>query len=190
MLFGYKFTEGGPWSEETIKSVIRFAERVEKIVGQINCENETNDEIQFVRANTIKSVREDLESFSFNTAVARCMEFLNAISSAKDKSRESITDLVLLVAPMMPHFAEEFYERIGSNGKSIFDQKFPSPNKKFLERSTVEIAVQINSKIKSKIMVKTNASQDDVEELAMDVLDGQKPKKVIYIPNRLINFIV
>jgi len=196
MLFGFNYIDGGPWNDATLKSVTRFVERIEKLVAKISCERETNEEVQFVRANTIKSVREDLDNFSFNTAVARCMELLNAISASKDTSYESVEDLILLTAPMTPHIGEELFKLFQTksgrkyNVKSVFDMDFPKPDKDFLERSDVEIVVQVNSKIKTRMVIKKDATQDEVVKLCKDILGGDKVKKVVYVPNKLINFIV
>ncbi|MCL2755485.1 MAG: leucine--tRNA ligase [Firmicutes bacterium] len=191
MLFGFNYIDGGPWNDATLKSITRFIERVEKIISQISCETETDDEVQYVRASTIKNVKHDLDSFSFNTAVARCMEFLNAIHTSKNKSRESVIDLILLLAPMMPHIAEEFFELLREHNKtSIFDEKFPIPNQKFLERSDIEIVVQVNSKIKERLTIKKDATQDEVVALCKSFIGDTSPKKIIYVPNKLINFIL
>ena len=198
MLFGFNYRDGGPWSEDTLKTMTRFAERVERVVARVveNGREGVNKEVAHVRANTIKCVREDLANFSFNTAMARCMEYINALTSAKEISREEVKDLVLLTAPMMPHIAEEFMCRVtgifesNQKWKSVFDMDYPVADEKYLMRDTVEIAVQVNSKIKGRVVVKTNATQKEVEKVCENFLDGQKAKKVIYIEGKLINFIV
>jgi leucyl-tRNA synthetase len=91
MLFGFNYTEGGPWNDNTVAAIIRFVERVEKIVHKVTCIpcckiGTDPEEVLFVQANTVRAVRDDLEVFSFNTAVARCMEFLNAIESISQKN--------------------------------------------------------------------------------------------------------
>lgn len=188
MLFGFNYIEGGPWNDSTLKTVTRFTERIHKVITQINTEAEADPEVQHIRARTIAAVRSDLDNFSFNTAVARCMEFLNAISAAKQKSREAVRDLVLLTAPMFPHIAEEFWEMLG-NGPSIFDQSYPVANEKFLTRDNVEIVVQVNSKIRARITLGKDAPQSDAKAAAAPHIDGVLPEKIIYIPNKLINFI-
>ncbi|MCL2570186.1 MAG: leucine--tRNA ligase [Firmicutes bacterium] len=191
MLFGFNYIDGGPWNDGTLRTITKFPERVMRLIEKIGTDKETDNNVQHVRATTIKAVREDLDSFSFNTAVARCMEFANAITGAKIVSRESVRDLVLLLAPMIPHIAEELYSKIYPNKiQSIFNQKFPKPIAKHLEKSTIEIVVQINSKIKERITIKTDATQDEVMKLCANILEGQTPKKVIYVQNKLINFII
>ena len=186
MLFGFNFEEGGPWNERTLKTVMRFTERIETIIKKAADKPEQDKEVLHIMASTIKSVREDLENFSFNTAVARCMEFLNAIQ--KNPTKEAVRTLVLLVAPMMPHIAEEYWEMLGGM-PTVFDQPYPVVDKAYLTRDTVEIAVQINSKIVGRITVPTNSEQADVEKLCADYIKNKKVMKTIYVKNSLINFI-
>jgi leucyl-tRNA synthetase len=187
LMFGFNYTEGGPWNEDTLKTITKFTERVEKVVSSKFFEK-SNPDLDFVKSNSIKSVRDDLNNFSFNTAVARCMELLNALE--KSPTREGIETLVLLLAPMIPHIAEELWEMLG-HAPSVFNHPFPTPNEKHLTRAEVEIAVQINSKIVARITVPSNAEQHFVEQKAREGLgEGTAPKKIIYIKNRLINFIV
>jgi len=199
MLFGFKYAEGGPWNDDTVAAIVRFVERVEKVVrvADPNRERPTcipcckvgvdPEEVLFVQANTIKSVRADLEVFSFNTAVARCMEFLNAIE--KNPKRECVETLVVLLAPMIPHIAEEFWGILG-HAPSIINVPFPQVNEKYLVRDEIEIAVQINSKIVGRIMVPSTATQKQVEEICAEFTVNRDVKKAVYIANRLINFII
>jgi leucyl-tRNA synthetase len=224
MLFGFNYTEGGPWNDSAVKTVTRFTERIETLVEAVRRYKaeanktkmpekltEADKELLYVRHNTIKAVRRDLDAFSFNTAVARCMELLNAIvdymnkAGVKDGTNQSgnsfhllhraIETLVLLVSPMVPHIAEEYWERLGGT-KSVFDQDFPTADEKYLIRDTVEIAVQINSKIVARIEVPSTAAADEVEaaarrhEKTAAVLAGRVVKKVIYIAGKLVNLIV
>lgn len=199
MLFGFNYIDGGPWNDDTIKSIVRFVNRVEALViksvqvenGGTNSgtERPISAELDNIRANTIKSVREDLLNFSFNTAMARCMEFVNAIYKAENTSRDIIYDLVLLTAPLMPHIGEEFHEILGERG-SVFDKAFPTYNEKHLAKSEIEIAVQVNSKIRDRITISANMTQDEITAQYSDILGGAAPKKTIYVPGKLINFIV
>ena len=205
MLFAFKFTDGGPWNEDMLKTVTRFTARIEKVIADACGGNDSpargapcaiphtpSHDLLYTQANTIKSVREDLESFSFNTAVARCMEFLNAIEGAQRAGEavgDAIRTLVLLVAPMLPHIAEEYWEMLGEK-PSIFDQKYPEPDHKHLTRAEVEIAVQINSKIVGRITVPSDATQHHVEKACEKFTSCKKIEKVVYIKGRLINYII
>jgi len=201
MLFGFNFQDGGPWDESTLKTVVRFTERIENLIKSLP-ENKPGEilpkdkDLLYTEHSTIKAVRADLENFSFNTAVARCMEFLNGITAYASKADATpcilnfcVRTLVLLVAPMIPHIAEEYWEMIGEKS-SIFDVPFPTADEKFLVRDEVEIAVQVNSKIVGRITVPSAATQSDIEKLCTGFTAGKQIVKVVYVKNRLINFIV
>ena len=159
----------------------------------------TEKELNYVRNATIKSVSADIESFSFNTAIARIMEFVNAIyaydSAVSEKNavfRDCVKDLVLLLAPFAPHFAEELWEMLGQT-YSVFDQRYPVADEKALVRDEIELAVQINSKLRSRITVSSDASREETEKAALEAvaaqLAGAAPKKIIVVPGRLVNII-
>jgi leucyl-tRNA synthetase len=205
MLFGFNFVDGGPWDEGIIKTVTRFTERIETLIrstfdGAPDTKNTQigarEKELLYVQSATIKAVHDDLERFSFNTAVARTMEFLNAITdytSAENLDnreilKSAVKTLVLLVAPMVPHLGEEFWAECGG-APSVFAQPFPTPDKKYLTRDEIEIAVQINSRIVARIVVPTAAAQKDVEKLCSAHTKGKTVTKVVFVKGRLINFI-
>jgi len=188
MMFGFSYSDGGPWDDKTLRTTSRFIEKVERLVRGISTDKETDQNVLHVRANTIKCVREDLDNLSFNTAVARCMELCNAIGKSAKIAKESVRDLVLILAPMLPHISEELWEMLG-NKPSIFDQPYPVADTKYLVRATVEIAVQLNSKIVGRITVSQNSTPEQVEAECKSLIGGVKAKKVVYVPGRLINFI-
>jgi len=143
-----------------------------------------------------------MENFSFNTSVARLMELLNALTKydGVEKKNNSVfkdcfKKFLLLLAPCAPHFVEELWHNLGNNA-SVFHSKFPVCDEKALVKDEVEVAVQINSKMRTKVMLPNGANEDTVreiifadEKLAAE-LDGKQIKKLIIVPNRLINVIV
>ncbi len=212
LMFGFSYTEGGPWNDGGIKSIAKFVDRVEKIVTTVNDykNNKVNKfekpekELNYVRNYTIKCVDRDMEAFSFNTALARLMEYVSAIYKYdaldfNDKNvsflKDCISDLILLIAPCAPHFAEELWSIIG-NKKSIFTAEYPVCDETALLKDEVEIAVQINSKVKAKINVPGSADVKEIEKLTLEdenvikAIDGKPVKKVIVIKGRLVNIIV
>lgn len=214
LMFGFDYTEGGAWSDDGIKSIGRFIDRVERILENAREEikNSKNNksimdkdekELNYVRHHSIKSITEDIDKMQFNTSIARLMEFTNALSkylgddTFKNASflRESIIDFIRLLAPFAPHFAEEQWELIGINS-SVFNEKWPKFEPKALIRDEVEIAIQVNGKIKAKINISTSSSEDEIKEAALNNEDiknsiGDKDiKKVIVIKNRLVNIVV
>lgn len=208
LMFGFSYTEGGPWSDDGIKSAARFLDRTERIVRKVkdmkgSCEHgEEERRLNYVRNNSIKQITRDLESFSFNTAVARLMEYVNAMykydsCEQKDASffKECANDLILLMAPFAPHFAEEMWETLGKK-YSVFDQSYPACDESALIQESSEYAVQVNSKIKTKLRIPAGLSEDEIRTIALaddavrPLVEGKPVKKFIVVPNRLINIIV
>ncbi len=213
LMFGFEYTEGGAWSDDGIKSIGRFIDRVERILENAREEikNSKNNksimdkdekELNYVRHHSIKSITEDIDKMQFNTSIARLMEFTNALSkylgddTFKNASflKESIIDFIRLLAPFAPHFAEEQWELIGINS-SVFNEKWPKFDPKALIKDEVEIAVQVNGKIRAKINISTSSSEEEIKESALNNEDiknsiGDKEiKKVIVIKNRLVNIV-
>lgn len=208
LMFNYSFTEGGAWSDDGIKPVSKFLERVEKLVGRsltavdVAPDNNCDDELEFVLHNTIKSCDRDLSNFSFNTAIARLMELVNALYKYESDGhinatvfKDTCKTLVLLIAPFAPHFAEELWETLGESF-SIFQQKYPEFDEKKTVKAEVEIVVQVNSKIRAKMFVPTDADEETVLSLALQNTDisplvlGKNVVKHIFVKGRLINLIV
>lgn len=208
--FGFNYVEGGPWNDDGIKGIVKWLERVERVVLNA-CKNRDaggsgsgsdDGELLYVLNSTIKAVTDDYDKFSFNTAVARMMELVNAMNRLSDKGGASGTvmadcanALVRLLAPLAPHIAEELWENIGEKF-SVFNAPFPVCDQSKLQKQSVELAVQINSKIRGKINVSADADKAEIEAAALNnpeiaaLLDGKSVKKAIIVPNRLVNLIV
>ncbi|MBE7083631.1 MAG: leucine--tRNA ligase [Clostridiales bacterium] len=211
LMFGFSYTEGGPWSDDGIKAITKFLDRIERLAiklnstpnGKNNLMGKNEKDLNYAVNYAIKCVDRDMESFSFNTAVARLMELLNAITKYDgiegDKNihvlKKAFKTLIQLLAPCAPHFAEEIWESLG-NKNSIFNSKYPECDESALVLDEVEVAVQINSKMRTKIMVPSQVTEEMVKEIiAKDEklsteLNGKEIKKLIIVPKRLINIIV
>lgn len=205
LMFGFNYVEGGPWNDNGLESISRFFDRVERIVKkcyEVNFANaplgKAEKELNRVRHNTIKCVTNDLGSFSFNTAVARLMEFVNAMYNYEANTaqknaiyKDCAKDLVLLLAPFAPHFCEELWEMLGQK-YSVFNQSYPTFDSAAMVLDEVELAVQINSKMRAKVTVAASASREEIEKAALEAVKDQlvaAPKKVIVVPGRLVNII-
>lgn len=210
LLFGFNYTEGGPWNDDGIKSVSKFLERVERLFNKLQATPDENadlyganeKELDYVLNYTIKNVDAGMNSFSFNTAVARLMELLNAMTKydALEKKntvflKKVMENLVLLLAPCVPHFAEELYHLSGNDG-TVFDHPYPVCDETKLVRDEAEYAVQVNSKMKAKVVLSKTLPKEETEKAALSLpeivaaLNGSTPKKIIIIPGRLINIII
>lgn len=219
LMFGFAYTEGGAWSDDGIKSIARFFDRIERIFD--SCSDIINSssnikksidkpekELNFWRHSAIRGVSEDSEILQFNTAIARMMEFTNALSkylSEEEKNpeflKECILDFIKLLAPFAPHFSEEQWNRFNTSEKadnnySVFNQKWPVFNPSALVKDEVEIAIQINGKIKSRINIPSDMSEEDIKATALNMKDiveaveGKTIAKVIVIKGRLVNIVV
>ncbi len=208
--FGFAYTEGGPWSDDGVKAIVKFLSRVERAVEAVTQapdEPVTPDAdaraLQYARHHAIEQVTNDAERFQFNTSISRMMELLNAINHyqqrAKNKHQsllvQAVEDLILLMAPFAPHFAEEQWEKLG-HSRSVFQTPWPVHDPAALVRDQVEIAVQVNGAIKFRMDVPTTADQQAVQQLVYDdertlrALQGKHVKKFIFVPGRLVNLVV
>lgn len=213
LMFGFAYTEGGAWSDDGIKSVNRFVERIERIIdtareaiskGENNktTMDKAEKELNYWRHNTIKSVTDDTDKLQFNTAIARMMEFINALSKytqEKEMNLDFLKDVVSyylrLLAPFAPHFSEEQWSLLG-NSYSIFNEAWPKFDPKALVKDEVEIAIQVNGKIKNKIMVSSDLDEEGIKAAALAdekiiaSTEGKTVVKVIVIKGRLVNIVV
>ncbi|QSZ27730.1 leucine--tRNA ligase [Aceticella autotrophica] len=212
LMFGFAFTEGGPWNDDGIKAIHRFILRVERLINSFleSKNNESKEkfdkdekELNFARHFAIKGVTEDAEKFQFNTSIARLMELVNALykydTNVKLKNlklyEDVIKDLMRLLSPFAPHFSEEMWEKLGYE-YSVFNQKWPQYDEKALLRDVIEIAIQINGKVRGRLEVMSNADEKEIEATALSndnvksYIEGKKIKKVIVIKNRLVNIVV
>lgn len=209
LMFGFSYIEGGPWNDKGLESIRRFTDRVERLVrsgiGSAYADRPEGDaekEIRYVLNRTIKSVSADLETFSFNTALARIMELTNVLTdyslNVKEKHpffREAVHEFIKVLAPFAPHFCEELWEMTGHR-TSVFREKYPEADEAALAREEYEMAVQVNSRIRGRIMVPAGLDAAGIESFALKddtvqkALDGRTPKKTVVIPKRIINFVV
>ncbi len=187
------------WSDEGVEGCYRFLKRVWQLTREKTSREKTNPELLKALHKTIKKVGEDLENLKFNTAIAAMMEFINVWQAdARGLQRSDLEKFLLILAPFAPYLTEELWcENLG-NQFSIHQQRWPSFEAKKLEEKTVMILIEINGKLKGKTTIDFNLrnEQNEVEKRALsqekiekDLL-GKKVKKTIFIPGRLINFVI
>lgn len=205
LAFGFSYIEGGPWNEDGIKSVHRFLDRVERIVTELTKVTQTSDDgikqILYTKNYTIKHVSADIENFQFNTAIARLMEYTNALSKYagakpdKETSIDAAKTLVLLIAPFAPHFAEELWRSFGGK-TSIIDVTYPICDENALVLDIIEMPLQINGKVRARFRVSSDATKEDIEKLIMDTenlkacFEGKSVLKMIIVPGKIANIVV
>ncbi|MGH9033794.1 MAG: class I tRNA ligase family protein, partial [Acidimicrobiia bacterium] len=193
------------WSTTDIVGVHRFLQRlwrniVDEETGEPRVDDEPADEeTRRLLHRTIAAVRADMDELSFNTAIARLFELNNRLNEVVARrgaaSREVVEPLTLMVAPLAPHVGEELWERLGHTDSLVFEP-FPEPDPALLVEEQVEIAVQMNTKVRARILVPTDASEADVEaaaraeEKVAAALAGKTVRRVVVVPGRLVNFVV
>jgi leucyl-tRNA synthetase len=192
-----------PWSSHGIEGMHRFLKRVWKELvgrdgqtqGKLKENHSDDEETTRLVHQTIQKVTEDMEGLRFNTAISQLMILLNHIQKLDSFSMETARILVRLMAPLAPHLAEELWCRLGGS-PSIFAQEWPSFNPKVLEQEKVKIIFQVNGKLRGEAQVAKDADQATVENLARGQprlaahLEGKTVRKVIYVPGRILNFVV
>ncbi len=195
LMFGFNYVEGGPWSDDGIKSIDKFYQRIGRVVDLITEEDTRYSDIDKVLNNTIKSIREDIERFQFNTCIARIMEYTNALSKLDKIPRYYIEQLLLVLAPFAPHISEELWNKIG-NEFSIHNQKYPEINTDIKEDENIEVVVQINGKVRGKVTVPSDISPEDIKVKVREIenvkkyLEGSEIVKEIYIPKKLVSIVI
>ena len=193
LMFLGPYEQGGDWQDKGIVGIARFLKRVWVQAEQTTADG--SDDIEKIKHKTIKKVTEDIESLQYNTAIASLMEYSNAMGEKQNVSKEEFEALLLMLAPFAPHFTEEIWEQLGHKG-SIHNESWLEYDEKQLVESKAIIVVQVNGKVRSQLEVDAGAGEDTVKELALKDekvaawLDGKEIKKVIFVPDRLINFVV
>ena len=187
-----------PWTESGIEGSWRFVQRLWRIFGEIDA-HATGEDKPLLRKmhQTIDGVAKDIEALSFNKAVAKIYELANAVEKAPPSAsrNEAIRTLMLLVAPMTPHLAEQGWADAGS-AALIADAAWPQVNPALLVEDEATIAVQVQGKLRDTLTVPKGLAKDELERLALAsdkiirTLDGAIPKKVIVVPDRLVNIVI
>jgi leucyl-tRNA synthetase len=188
-----------PWSEAGIEGCGRFVQRLWRLFGQYDAAAEGADPaLDRRRDQAVAAVAEDIEALSFNKAVARIYELTNAIEKAAPSASRSqaIRTLLLLAAPMMPHLAEEAWSTMGADDDGLIaDAAWPTYDPTLLVEDEVTIAVQVKGKLRDTLTVAKGTAREELEALALAsdkvqrALDGAEVKKVIVVPDRLVNLV-
>jgi len=193
-MFMGPYEDGGDWTDTGIVGIERFYYKGLKLIRK-QVDGELNQKDQYIIHYTIKSVTHDLENKKFNTAISRLMEYANHFISYETISQEVKNTFVLLLAPFMPHIAEEMWQIIG-NEPSVFNTDWPVHVEAMIKVSTCKIALQVNGKLRGTIEVDAGISNDDLLTESRNIdnikkyLDGKTIVKEIVVPKRLVNFVV
>ncbi|QDT35286.1 leucine--tRNA ligase [Thalassoglobus polymorphus] len=194
-----------PWSTKGVEGVHRFLGRAWRLIVDDQAEEialcsavqdaSMNEEQERVLHKTIKGVTDDIEKFSFNTAISKMMEFTNFFTGQEVRSKSAMESFVLLLAPFAPHVAEELWQVLGHN-ESLTYAPWPSYDDSKIVEAEIEIPVQVNGKMRAKIKIPVDADQATMQSLAENndaikpQLEGKTIVKVICVPKRMVNFVV
>ncbi len=206
------------WSDQGVEGCYKFINRVWRIINhfidivkgdyEVNPAGFTKEDkdLWFVINNSVKRVTDDIEKrFNFNTAISAIMELVNAFYNYSDKVpdekknkgiiKSGIEKMILMLAPFIPHAAEELWCSIGKEG-SVHDEKWPGYDESALVKDEIEIVVQINGKVRDKIVIPAGLDKKEMEEKALEsekikmAIEGKNVVKVISVPGKLVNIVV
>jgi leucyl-tRNA synthetase len=189
-----------PWDTNGIEGVFRFIRKLWRLYHdqenkfRISDDQPTPDELKVLHK-TIKKVSEDIERFSFNTAVSAFMICVNELSDLKCNKKAILSPLTILVSSFAPHIAEELWSLLG-NQKSVAHAEFPQWKEEYIAENTIVYPVSFNGKTRFKIELPAGSSSRDVEEAVMKSSDSKKwlqdkePRKVIVVPGKIVNVVV
>ncbi len=189
------FEKSAPWSTSSIKGCKRFLDRLWALNDMVVEGSEYSKELETPFHKTIKKVSEDIESMKFNTAIATLMSLLNEIYDHKSINKAELKTLLSLTQPFAPHIAEEMWE-LNQLGGMANETKWPEYDEAKCIDSTVEIVVQLNGRIKSRIVVPTAASKDELlaaakaDAVVKAEMEGKNIVKEIVVPGKLVNIVV
>lgn len=192
-----------PWQIEGIIGLYRFLARINSLVSDFKknlkrgaVAKEEPQSLNRLMHKTIKKVTGDIEKFNFNTAVSALMILFNEFEKEKaNLAVQSVSDFIKMLFPFAPHLAQELWQQLGK--ETLLDrEEWPKYDEKLTEDDEIELLIQINGKLRDKVMVSKNISQEDAEKLVLErekvkaFVGKKKPKKIIFVPGRLINIVI
>lgn len=189
------FEKSVPWSQNGIKGCRRFLDRIWKLKDVVQVGDEFSKDLEISIHKTIKKVSEDMEALKFNTAIAALMSLLNEYQSKGSITRGEFKIFLMILNPIAPHITEELWSDM-NYGEMITEQTWPQWDEEKTKDEEIEIAIQINGKIKGKVVVPTGSSQEFAKEKFLkdekitELLIGKQIVKEIYVPERIYNIVV
>lgn len=207
LMFVGPWDQGGPYNPTGMQGIIRWLNRAWSVAveepqfAELAGASETRS-LRRVVHRTIREATADMESFSFHTLIARLMELTTALSRARDAGpvdraawNEGLRSLLLMMAPLTPHLAEELWERTGGSF-SVHQQLWPAFDPGLARDEMVELVVQVNGKVRERIQLAATASEAEARVAALasekvrQWLDGKEPRKVVFVPGKLLNLVL
>ena len=199
LMFLGPFQEGGDFRDAGISGPRRFLDKIWDLVTEASHQDSDDGEIRreiLIKWHQVKQrVTDEISHLRYNTAIAALMELVGALREANCAERKVVTELVQMISPFAPHFAEECWERLGQEG-SVFDSSWPTWDESLLIEDTVTVAVQVSGKTRGTVTLPQGATQEEAEAAARADsavarhLADRPLRKVVWVPGRLLNFVV
>ena len=184
-----------PWDTNGIDGCFRFLKKFWKLYQQeLNDDEPSKDSLKSVHK-LIKKVTGDIEQFSYNTAVSAFMICVNELGQQKCANRELLKKMVIVIAPFAPHMAEELWEQLGGETKSVFDAEWPAWDESYLVENEVQLTVSFNGKARFQMTFPADVTKEDIEKKALEdersqhYIDGKTIVKIIVVPKKIINIV-
>ncbi|HUT31524.1 MAG TPA: leucine--tRNA ligase [Sedimentisphaerales bacterium] len=196
-----------PWSMQGVEGVHRFLQKVWRMIIDEKGEafgtcttdvvggDEAHKKSLRLLHQTIKKVGGDIETFDFNTAISAMMIFINHLGRQPDRPRSVVEKFILILAPFAPHISEELWQRLGHR-ESLAHEPWPEYDRQLIREEEIELAIQVNGKIRDKIVVSADATEEQIKEKALrcekviSAMAGKDPRKIIVVKSRLVNVVV
>ena len=191
-----------PWSMQGVQGVYRFLQKTWRMI----VDEDTGEVVEAVRQaeadettlrllhQTTKKVTEDVETFSFNTAISAMMIFVNHLGRQAVRPKSVVQKFILILAPFAPHIAEELWQRLG-HAKSLAYEPWPEYDEQLIKEKEIELAVQVNGKIKDRIVIAVDSQEEQIRERALAsekviaAMGGKEARRIIVIKSRLVNIV-
>lgn len=184
-----------PWSSRGIDAAKKFIDRVYRLFEEDKVKDIENKNLEKIYHQTVKKVTEDYESLNFNTAISQMMIFINAVYKEGVFPKEYALGFVKLISPLCPHLGEELWQMLGHNN-TITYEKWPTYDPNKIKEDTVDLAIQVNGKVRDTITIKKDSSKEELETKALESdnvkkhIQNKEIIKIITVPNRIVNIVV
>jgi len=190
-----------PWSTKGVEGVHRFLNRVWRLFHQGPDESFRVDDLEPTEAElkilhkSIDKVKQDIEGFSFNTAISQMMILVNEITPSERRPRKVLETLLILLNPFAPHITEELWSLLGKKTDLVLE-KFPTADTKYLVDDEITLPIQVNGKLRGEALVPKDINQEEAEQIArshekvIPFLEGKTIRKIVFVPGKILNFVV
>lgn len=194
-MFMGPFDASVAWSTDGLVGPRKFLEKIWKVYQNGCTDGETSEELQRTLHKTIKKVGEDIEDMKYNTAISAMMMLSNELEKEKNMSKDNLGDFLKILSPFAPHITQELWSQMG-NDTFLIEDNWPDYDEKYLVDDEIELVVQVNGKVRDKIIVNAGLSEEEAKEKALASekvqkhIEGKEIRKVIFVQGRLISIVV